>query len=221
MMCRTIVVGVALSILLAIPLQAADAPAKGAKPTSQLVLPAQKTMSPESKHFVTKWLLLGPTTFGENEFGGFPQTGAADKEFVPDEAALDGTQTPPAGAKAAKWQEKNFSNSANPGEIELGETEHAVTYAVAWVDCPEAITNAKLLTGSDDYIKVWINGKLVHTYKTECRGGEADQDTVTGISLNKGENRIVVKCVQVLGAWNFYLRFADKDGNAYTVKTAK
>ena len=73
--------------------------------------------------------------------------------------------------------------------------------------------------GSDDYIKVWINGKLVHTYKTERRSGEADQDTVTGISLAKGSNRIVVKCVNVVNAWNFYIRFTDKDGKAFAVET--
>jgi hypothetical protein len=105
-----------------------------------------------------------------------------------------------------------------PGEIDLGYNEHACTYAVAVVECPEAVTDAKLLVGSDDYVKVWINGKLVHTYKSACRAGEADQDTVKGVSLNKGENRIVVKCVNVLSAWNFYLRFADKDGNAFVVK---
>ena len=93
-------------------------------------------------------------------------------------------------------------------------------YAVAWVNCPEAITHAKLLLGSDDYVKVWVNGKLVHTYKAGSRAGEADQDTITGINLSKGENRIVVKCVNALGAWNFYLRFADKDGNSYAVKMA-
>jgi hypothetical protein len=220
MMCRTIVAGVVLSVLWAIPARAADQPGKEAglkKATSELVLPAKKATFLDAKHFICKWLLLGPITFGENEFGGGDQTDSADKEFVPKEGDLDGTQAAP---KGAKWEAKDYSGSGTPGEIDLGTPEHAVMYAVACVNCPEAITNAKLLVGSDDYIKVWINGKLVHTYKQASRGGEPDQDTVSPVSLNKGDNRIVVKCVNILSAWNFYLRFADKDGNAYAVKTA-
>jgi hypothetical protein len=220
MLCRTMVAGVALSALLAIPVLAADGPAKDAKKaTSELVLPGQKVNFLDSKHFITKWLLLGPFNFKESDFGGDEQTAAVEKEFMPDEAKLDGTQEPPKDSKT-KWQAKDHSGSGTPGEIDLGMDEHAAMYAVAWVDCPEAITNAKLLVGSDDYIKVWINGKLVHTYKAASRAGEPDQDTIAGITLNKGENRIVVKCVNILAAWNFYLRFTDKDGNALAVKKA-
>ena len=220
MMCRTVVAGVVLSVLLAVPALAADQAAQDAakkKATSELVVPAKKVTFPDSKHFITKWLLLGPITFGENEFGGGEQTASADKEFVAKEADLDGTQAAP---KGAKWEAKDYSGAGDPGEIDLGTPEHAVMYAVAWVDCPEAITNAQLLTASDDYIKIWINGKLVHTFKQEARGAEADQDTIKNISLNKGENRIVVKCVNILSAWKFYLRFADKAGNAFAVKPA-
>ena len=81
------------------------------------------------------------------------------------------------------------------------------------------MSNAKLLVGSDDYIKVWINGKLELTYKTDRRSAEADQDTASGISLAKGYNRIVVKCVNVVSVWNFYLRFTDKDGKSFAVET--
>ncbi len=218
MICRTIVACLALSLLLAIPVRAADEAAKK-PPVSTLVLPATKVTIPENKHFVTKWLLLGPFSFGENDFGGYPQTGSIDKVFMPDEGSLNGTQAPPAGSKA-KWQLKSFNDTDSPGKIDLGEAEHVTTYAVAVVDSPEAIDNAKLLVGSDDYIKVWINGKLVHTFKTECRAGEADQDTETGISLKKGENLIVVKCVNILAGYDFFLRFTDKDGKAIAVKAA-
>jgi hypothetical protein len=217
MMCRTIVAGFALSLLLVISVQAAEATKA---PVSTLVTPAVKATIPEVKHFVTKWALLGPFAFGENEFGGYPQTASADKEFMPNESALDGTQAPPKDSKA-KWQVKSFNDTDSPGKVDLGEAEHVATYAVAVVDSPEAITDAKLLVGSDDYIKVWVNGKLVHTFKTECRAGEADQETVTGISLKKGENVIVVKCINVLAGYDFFVRFTDKDGKAYSVKAAK
>jgi hypothetical protein len=216
MMCRTIVAILALTLLMAMPVRAADE-AAAAKATSTLVVPAQKATIPEVKHFITKWMVLGPFTFGENEFGGYPQTGAVDKEFMPKEADMDGTQAAP---KGAKWQTKSFNDTDSPGKVDLGEAEHVATYAVAWVECPEEIKDAKLLVGCDDFVKIWINGKQVYTYKTECRAGEADQETVKDITLNKGVNRIVVKCVNILGAYDFFVRFTDKNGYPYSVKAA-
>jgi len=172
------------------------------------------------EHFVTKWLVLGPFSFEADDFGGDQQQPAADKAFVADEAALDGTQL---FDKGPAWVEKQFpANAGFVGRVNLDrffeQVEHAAAYAVAWVYCPERISGAALLTGSDDYLKVWINSKLVHTYKTERRAGEADQDKIENITLKKGYNRIVVKCVDVVLGWNFCLRFADKDGRPIAVK---
>ena len=220
---RTLVAAVAVSILWAVWALAAGESATEAndKAASRLILPAQKAKLPQAKHFITRWLLLGPFTFGAKDFGNDPwQSDAVDKEFMPKEGELDGTQQPPKDVKAGTWEAKDFSDSGTPGKIGLGATEHAAMYAVAWVNCPETIRDARLLVGSDDYIKVWINGKLVHTYNVLGRGSEADQDTASGISLNQGENRLVVKCVNVTGGWDFYLRFADKDGMAYATQAA-
>jgi hypothetical protein len=218
-MYRTMIAGVTVAALLvAVFCVAAPAAEKvsAAKATSTLVLPAVKVDPPENKHFITKWLTLGNFTFGENDFGGDPQKDSLDKAFMANEAALDGTQAAP---KGTKWEEKSFNDPSSDGKIDLGEEpEHATVYAVAWVNAPEKITDAKLLVGSDDYMKVWINGKQVFAYNTERRSGEADQDTVPGITLEKGPNRVVVKCVNIVFAWCFYLRFADKAGNAYVVK---
>jgi len=221
-MWRTMAAGVAAVFVLAACLRAEDLPPSktlskaASKALSRLVLPAEKVEYPEQKHFISKWLILGEFTFGENDFGGDSQTASADKAFMPKEAELDGTQPAP---KGVKWAAKAFAESSPPGSIDLGTTEHAADYAVAWLYCPEAVSNAKLLVGSDDYIKVWINGKLELTYKTDRRSAEADQDTASGISLAKGYNRIVVKCVNVVSVWNFYLRFTDKDGKSFAVET--
>jgi hypothetical protein len=58
----------------------------------------------------------------------------------------------------------------------------------------------------------------VHTFKKERRAGLADQDAIADITLQKGVNRVVVKCVDVVMGWNFYLRFATKDGKAIGIK---
>lgn len=190
---------------------------------SDLAPPAADVTQPTDEHFVMNWLLLGPFTFDADDFGGGQQQSAGDTVFVPDEADLNGTQQLPEGAGAA-WTEsaKLFASDNNDGRIALEEVypdmDHAAVYAVGWVHCPEEITDATLLTGSDDYITVWINGELVLSYNVKRRAGMQDQDVTESITLKKGYNRIVVKCVDVVLGWNFYLRFADKDFTAIVAK---
>jgi hypothetical protein len=185
-----------------------------------LVLPTAETgTAVTAKHFVTNWMLLGPFQFKESDFGGDQQQASIDKEFVANEGALDGTQKPPAGAA---WKSMQFTSTDPAGMVDLDPVydglEHVAAYAVAWLDCPQDLPNAKLYVGSDDYLKVWINGRLVHTYKKERRAGEADQDIVSGIALQKGPNRIVIKCVDVVLGWNFFFRLTDAQGRPILVK---
>ena len=185
---------------------------------SDLAPSADKVDQPGDTHFVMNWLVLGPFTFGEDDFGGGHQQAAADGAFMPDEACLNGTQTAP---PETAWKTVAFASDNDDGKIDLDalfdNVEHVAAYAVAWVYCPEEVTDAKLLIGSDDYITVWINRELVFTYNVERRAGQSDDDVVGGITLKKGFNRIVVKCVDVIYGWDFYLRFADADYKAFVV----
>jgi hypothetical protein len=189
-------------------------------PVSELVLPTGATRAAVTqKDFVMDWLVLGPFEFRETDFGGGHQQSSADHLFMPNEANLDGSQEAP---KGTSWRPVHFQGDANPGQVNLDElynaVEHAAAYAVAWLDCPNEIKDAKLYVGSDDYLKVWVNGKLVHTYKTERRASAADQDIVPGVTLKKGLNRVVVKCVDVVLAWDFYLRLTDAKDRPIAVK---
>ncbi|MBM4016767.1 MAG: hypothetical protein FJ288_00315 [Planctomycetes bacterium] len=196
---------------------------KGPPPTvacDDLVPPAAEAApGVTGKHFVMNWMLLGPFTFKEEDFGGGHQQAAIDKEFMPGEGRLDGTQKPPPGAA---WRSMRFTGGDHMGMIDLdafyGGIEHAAAYAVAWLDCPQDMPSARLLVGSDDYIRIWVNGKLVHTYNKERRPGEQDQDAIAGVMLRKGPNRIVVKCVDVVLGWNFYFRLTDGQGRPIFVR---
>lgn len=193
-------------------------PPKGA--VSELVLPGASTgVLATERDFVTDWLVLGPLEFKESDFGGQQQQAAADKEFMANEGDLDGTQAAP---KGTAWRVVRFTDDTRIGRVNLDKLydaiDHAAAYAVAWLDCPADVKDAKLLVGSDDYVKVWINGRLVHTYKTERRPGAADQDIVSGMALKKGLNRVVVKCVDVVLDWDFYLRLTDSAGKSIAVK---
>jgi hypothetical protein len=189
----------------------------------KLLMPDENT-SPflTEENFVTTWTILGPFKFKADDFGGDHQQPAVKHEFIKDEAKLDGSQKAPEGTK---WETKTFTDGDMIGQVNFDEhyesIDHAAAYAVTWLDAPEAVKDAKLLVGSDDYLQIWINGKLVHTYDEKRRGSEWDQDIIKGIELKKGLNRVVVKCVDVVGGWDFYFRLTDKADRPLSTKLIK
>ena len=60
----------------------------------------------------------------------------------------------------------------------------------------------ELRFGSDDGLRVWLNGKLVHDNKI-TRGSAADQDKFE-VELGEGENTLLVKISQSAGGAGFY-----------------
>jgi hypothetical protein len=73
---------------------------------------------------------------------------------------------------------------------------------------PEA-TDAILLMGSDDGIKVWLNGAIVHNNNID-RGQVVDQD-MAPIKLKKGENELLLKITQGGGGWSACARIVGPD----------
>lgn len=85
--------------------------------------------------------------------------------------------------------------------------EARVTYArsVVQSDREQAAT---LLTGSDDAIRVWLNGKLVLDRLT-ARAAQADEDAAP-VRLRAGKNTLLVEVSTLAGGWGFYLRLQQK-----------
>ncbi len=79
------------------------------------------------------------------------------------------------------------------------------TEVIAPSDCDGA-----LLMGSDDGIKAWLNGKVVHSNNID-RGEVADQDSAP-IKLKKGTNELMLKITQGGGGWSASARFVGQDG---------
>jgi hypothetical protein len=125
-----------------------------------------------------------------------------------------------AGGKQLAWKEHTCKDhlldfNAFPGE----QTEDSVAYAVSYVVAPEELKGVKMRTGSDDQVKVYLNGKEVLKV-TDARPLEKDQDS-TDVTLKKGVNVLVVKVVNEKVDWSFCVRFTDKDDKPLTKLTAK
>ena len=159
-------------------------------------------LRPDARRFVRDWNLVGPFH-------------AADMDDLPTVYPPE-TETAPAkgykGKNGAGVGWRTFK-AGDSGYIRLDDlirpNEQAIVYGLAYVLSPDD-RDATLLLGSDDGVRVWINGEIVHTNPV-YRAARPDLDRVT-VRLRKGWNKVLVKVLQGAGGWGFYLRFADPGG---------
>jgi hypothetical protein len=84
-----------------------------------------------------------------------------------------------------------------------------VAYLKTTISSDEA-QDALLEFGSDDGLKVWLNGKIVHSNNV-VRPCVPGQDKVK-IKLAKGENTLLIKLTQGGGEWAISSRIRSIDG---------
>ena len=117
-----------------------------------------------------------------------------------------------ADATGVEWATLAINNHDNPWIFTLDKSISGFNRCVyvrtdVWVDEPQTV---KLEIGSDDAVKVWLNGKLVHSHFI-YRGVEPAQDIVE-VTLNQGWNTLMLKIVQGGGEWGFCAGFRTPDG---------
>src|SRR5262249_55226914 len=107
------------------------------------------------------------------------------------------------------WQQQ----STEPGGLlnlrAVFNRDHISAYALTYVFSPES-QKAQMLVGSDDTVRVWLNGALVHEFSTP-RSAKPDEDHVA-VQLKEGWNMILVKVVNRDFDHGFYLRFTGAHG---------
>jgi hypothetical protein len=150
------------------------------------------------KQLDSGWLCAGPY-----RIAGKQGPELFDVEFAPELA----------NAAAVSWQRAPGSaDPARVGEVDLAAIvggDHAVAYAKTRVYVPTAQT-VVFAIGSDDGIKLWVNGALVHA-NNAVRGLTPDQDRATG-QLHEGWNDLLAKITQHTVGCGFTLRMISADG---------
>jgi len=150
--------------------------------------------------YITTWLVAGPYT---HEGGSL-----FDQPFPPEQP----------GAQDVAWRLTSgvngpFTKHITPGAINLGAIiggNNRTAYLRTGVYCPEK-RKALLQLGSDDSVKVWLNGKSVHA-KNAKRAVKRAEDVVQ-VELKEGWNILLMKIVQGNGEWGACARFANLDGS--------
>jgi putative heme-binding domain-containing protein len=106
------------------------------------------------------------------------------------------------GGQSVRWKPADASEADGSIDLEklVSNDPNRAAYAYAEHESPSA-RRAELVVGSDDTLSVWVNGKRALQFRGE-RGFEPDQDRAP-ISLERGINRILVRCGNRAGAWRF------------------
>jgi hypothetical protein len=152
--------------------------------------------------FVTLWQVAGPY---EQQGKGYSEL--FDILFAPETG----------DAASVHWQDLAVSaNPAEPWKMDLLQALgglQRVAYARTWVNSPKE-QKVRLEMGSDDGIKVWLNGQLVHANNV-ARPLQPGSDKVD-VTLNKGWNSLLLKVTQFNQGWGFCIRFAEPGGEPVT-----
>ena len=155
------------------------------------------------KGTILKWRVIGPfmtKTPGEMRLD---TTTPLEEEFL---QRGDGTVDLAAKyrdhGKTLQWtatQAHKYDGQVDCDKI-YGQVDFCLVYGYTCVQS-DRDKDAVLKMGSDDGIKVWLNGQLVHRLEA-MRGYSRDSDSAN-VRLKKGANHLVVKLSQLAGAWGF------------------
>ncbi|MHB9008484.1 MAG: HEAT repeat domain-containing protein [Limisphaerales bacterium] len=146
-----------------------------------------------TQDFVTAWQLAGPYT----------RDGASEREL------FDLAFPPESAEGTVAWR----TIAAEGGLAQLDRLvggDNRVAYLRVSVISPTA-RQARLEMGSDDGLKVWLNGRLVHANNVN-RGYAAGDDQVV-VDFQPGANRLLVKVTQGGGGWATGVRVRAADGS--------
>jgi len=144
--------------------------------------------------YIMDWWLIGP--FDNLNRKGIETVYQPENEFKPDKS-YSGTNS-----QRISWQ--TYDGKGNE-YISLAKifkpSDVGVAYARRIIDLKNKAV-LKIGLGTNDGVKMWINGKLVHE-NIVGRTAFPNED-ILSVSFNKGENVVLLKVDQLGGGWGFY-----------------
>jgi hypothetical protein len=112
-----------------------------------------------------------------------------------------------------KWQRApGAMNSSRPGEVDMSGIvggDHCVVYLKTRLYVPVA-QKVRLLIGSHDGIKLWLNGEVAHANNV-VRSLQVDDDKAT-VRLHQGWNDLLAKVTQHSAGCGITFRATQEDG---------
>ena len=154
-----------------------------------------------ANEFISDWQIIGP--FENPDGKGLKISYPPEKEFIVDKA-YEGL-----GGSKVKWQ--SYSNPLS-GYIDFTKLfkmhEQGVTYAYRVFKMDED-KQLKVGIGSNDGVRMWLNGNLVLDHQTKRRA-EPNQE-ILNLHFKTGDNTILIKVDQFGAGWGFYFSMLEGD----------
>jgi hypothetical protein len=157
--------------------------------------------------FMTKWLVLGPLPVSKEKIK--PEDQATQKKafavelISPELTTVTSGQSPQIGEKNYEWRFVQAPEDIMDLTQTFGDSEFVIAYAWAEINAPEAKTVLMAL-GSDDGVKVWLNGQLVH--ENWIGRAVSKDDDLFPMAFKKGKNQLLVKIQNMQYGWGFCCR---------------
>ena len=171
--------------------------------------------TPPVLHIRGDWLwMIAPTESGQ---GGQASTDidslavASNDDVTEEMVAMNGaTEGDEIGDYAWTVGQLPADGNINAMLVELGVTNNAdfndvTSYAVITLVADEDMEGVMIGVSSDDSVKVWLNGEVVHTNAVNRGRGNAQsfQDTFS-VDLVQGDNILMIKVSERGGGWGMY-----------------
>lgn len=142
-----------------------------------------------------KWYVIGP--FDNPDNAGYDVLFPPEKEIDLDKSYRG------QGTQKVGWQEFAKFRVGQLNNLKLFKpADHTVVYLFHEIETDAAVSLPVAL-GSDDSLKVWINGKEALATKA-VRPAAPDQDFAT-LELKPGKNQLLVKVTNITGDFAFYI----------------
>ena len=152
--------------------------------------------------FMNRWAVLGPLAIHGQGYP--PEEEVQRKAFDTEPFDLEHFQeTIAIGDEEYHWEYLHARSGIVVPPRPSDRLYYVYGYAWAQINMPEE-TTAMLGIGSDDSVKVWLNGELVHKHWTK-RGVTPDEDMVP-VTFRKGKNQLVLKIQNGALDWGFSCR---------------
>jgi hypothetical protein len=158
-----------------------------------------------NRRYIPEWYVIGPFPNVRNDS---LQRLGLDTPYGPErEIRLDATYEGVNGQRVS-WAQKQTPPKGRFDLYDFDPYEMVVVYALTYVYSPRAAT-VPLLLGSDDGVKVFLNGKEIHRFLA-VRVAAPDQDRIS-LTLKEGWNALLLKIENNYGGYNFYARVIDRE----------
>ncbi|MCP4256489.1 MAG: hypothetical protein GY774_03060 [Planctomycetes bacterium] len=155
--------------------------------------------------FMRKWLVLGPLSYPVRDGTYFASPEGQKVAFDTDSLDfLNFTPKVKIDNTDYEWTTMESKYSiVDLNQLVEEKTDFNVAYLWARIEMPQD-TIGILGIGSNDGVKVWLNGELVHE-NWLYRNVVSDNDRVP-VTFRKGTNQLVLKVQNAMGPWGFSCR---------------